>query len=174
MLDYQIKPIELDDVLTLQALAKETFKATFDPFTKPEDMEQFLETDYRESLLREELQNPASYWYFLLTEGQVAGYLKLNEGSAQTEQVKDNAMEVQRIYLRKQFQHHGLGSVLMEFAEQQARLLHKAYMWLGVYEKNVPARKLYAKYGFERVGEHVFQVGEDKQIDYLLAKKLDY
>ena len=45
-------------------------------------------------------------------------------------------------------------------------------MWLGVYAKNLVAQKFYAKDGFERVSQHVFQVGDDAQIDYLLAKEL--
>ena len=52
-------------------------------------------------------------------------------------------------------------------------MLFRSYMWLGVYENNLIAQKFYKKDGFTRVGQHVFQVGEDPQIDYILAKKLD-
>ena len=45
-------------------------------------------------------------------------------------------------------------------------------MWLGVYEKNINAQHFYKRHGFKRVGQHVFQVGDDPQIDWLLLKKL--
>ena len=108
-----------------------------------------------------------------MVKDEVAGYLKLNVNSAQTENVKPNALEVERIYLRQKFQHQGLGLVLIKLAEEIARKENYDYMWLGVYEHNLIAQKFYKKDGFTRVGQHVFQVGEDPQIDYILAKKLD-
>lgn len=103
---------------------------------------------------------------------EVAGYLKINTGDAQTEQVKNHALEIERIYLRQKFQHQGLGLVLIKLAEKIARKENYDYLWLGVYEKNANAQKFYNRDGFKRVGQHVFQVGDDPQIDYLLAKKL--
>ena len=103
---------------------------------------------------------------------KIAGYLKVNAGDAQKEHLKENALELQRIYLRSNFQHKGLGNVLFDYAEKIARDEKKDYMWLGVYEKNINAQHFYKRHGFKRVGQHVFQVGDDPQIDWLLLKKL--
>lgn len=98
--------------------------------------------------------------------------MKVNVGDAQKEHLKENALELQRIYLRSNFQHKGLGNVLFDYAEKIARDEKKDYMWLGVYEKNINAQHFYKRHGFKRVGQHVFQVGDDLQIDWLLLKKL--
>ena len=98
--------------------------------------------------------------------------MKINVGSAQTEKLRENALEVERIYLRTNFQHRGLGNVLLDFAEERAREEGKDYLWLGVYEKNIPAQHFYKRHGFEKVSEHTFQVGNDPQTDWLLVKKL--
>lgn len=45
-------------------------------------------------------------------------------------------------------------------------------MWLGVWERNPRAVAFDQKYGFTRVGEHTFVVGEDPQTDWLLARPL--
>ena len=172
MSDYQVRPVTVDDVEKLSEISRETFKTTFDPYTAPDDMVKFLNEDYNVEILTKEIENPNSRFFFLMVEDDVAGYLKVNVGDAQTEQVKDNAFEIQRIYLREKFQHRGLGLVLIKYAEELARKEAKDYMWLGVYEKNYNAQKFYKKDGFKRVGQHVFQVGDDPQIDYLLAKKL--
>ena len=37
-------------------------------------------------------------------------------------------------------------------------------------EKNINAQHFYKRHGFKRVGQHVFQVGDDLQIDWLLLK----
>ena len=171
-MDYTIKPITTSDVEKLQKVSRETFKATFDPYTAPNDMVRFLEEDYETVKLVKEIENPNSRFYFLMVQNEIAGYLKINVGDAQTEHLRENALEVERIYLRSSFQHRGLGNVLLDFAEKTARKEGKDYMWLGVYEKNVPAQHFYKRHGFSKVSQHTFQVGSDPQTDWLLVKKL--
>lgn len=171
-MDYTIKPITTSDVEKLQKVSRETFKATFDPYTEPNDMVRFLEEDYETVKLVKEIENPNSRFYFLMVQNEIAGYLKINVGDAQTEHLRENALEVERIYLRSSFQHRGLGNVLLDFAEKTAREEGKDYMWLGVYEKNVPAQHFYKRHGFSKVSQHTFQVGSDPQTDWLLVKKL--
>ncbi|KRL91056.1 GNAT family N-acetyltransferase [Lactobacillus kalixensis] len=173
-MDYTIKNVTIDDLKKLQEISRETFKKTFDPFTKPDDMAEFLEESYATQKLTQEISNPDSRFFFLMVDGEVAGYLKINVGHAQTEQLRDNALEIERIYLREKFQHQGLGSVLFNYAEKIATAEKKDYLWLGVYEKNIVAQKFYAKKGLTRVSQHVYPVGDDPQIDYLLVKKLDH
>lgn len=172
MTDYTIKKVTTADVNALQNISRETFKATFDPFTAPADMARFLKEDYESNKLIKEINNPNSRFFFLMVKNKVAGYLKINVGDAQTEHLAENALEVERIYLRQKFQHQGLGLVLIKLAEKIARDEKYAYMWLGVYEKNYNAQKFYAKDGFKWVSQHTFQVGNDPQTDYLLLKKL--
>lgn len=171
-MDYTIKPITTSDVEKLQKVSRETFKATFDPYTAPNDMVRFLEEDYETVKLVKEIENSNSRFYFLMVQNEIAGYLKINVGDAQTEHLRENALEVERIYLRSSFQHRGLGNVLLDFAEKTAREEGKDYMWLGVYEKNVPAQHFYKRHGFSKVSQHTFQVGSDPQTDWLLVKKL--
>ena len=171
-MDYTIKPITTSDVEKLQKVSRETFKATFDTYTAPNDMVRFLEEDYETVKLVKEIENPNSRFYFLMVQNEIAGYLKINVGDAQTEHLRENALEVERIYLRSSFQHRGLGNVLLDFAEKTAREEGKDYMWLGVYEKNVPAQHFYKRHGFSKVSQHTFQVGSDPQTDWLLVKKL--
>lgn len=171
-MDYTIKPITTSDVEKLQKVSRKTFKATFDPYTAPNDMVRFLEEDYETVKLVKEIENPNSRFYFLMVQNEIAGYLKINVGDAQTEHLRENALEVERIYLRSSFQHRGLGNVLLDFAEKTAREEGKDYMWLGVYEKNVPAQHFYKRHGFSKVSQHTFQVGSDPQTDWLLVKKL--
>lgn len=172
-MDYTIKTITSDDVKDLQKISRITFKATFDKYTAPDDMERFLKEDYETSKLIAQIKNPNSRFFFLIVEDKVAGYLKINVGDAQTEHLKENSLEIERIYLLPDFQHKGLGDVLFNYAEKLARKENYQYIWLGVYEKNINAQHFYKRHGFEKVGQHVFQVGTDPQIDWLLVKNLD-
>jgi diamine N-acetyltransferase len=41
-----------------------------------------------------------------------------------------------------------------------------------VWEFNERAIRFYEKHGFEKFGEHVFMLGNDPQIDWLLKKRI--
>lgn len=141
--------------------------------TAPDDMARFLDTKYDTNVLRKEIENPESKFFFLLVNSAVAGYLKVNVGSAQTEHIARDALELERIYLDAPYQHQGLGNLLYDKAESIARAKYKSAMWLGVYEHNIPAQHFYRKKGFKRISQHIYQVGDDPQIDYLLIKYLN-
>lgn len=169
---YEIKKVTIADIQDLQQISGETFSETFGSQNSTENMEKFLNKAYAEEKLRSEIENKNSNFYFLIVNNQVAGYLKVNEGDAQTEQVADNALEVERIYLKQNFQHQGLGLILIKLAEELARKKNKANMWLGVWEKNYQAQAFYKKDDFKRVSQHTFVVGDDPQTDFILVKEL--
>lgn len=126
----QIDPIRLEEVSVLQELAKQTFAETFAHDNDPEELEAFFEEAYSVEVLTSELSDPNCQHYFLRIGDQVAGYLKLNQGPAQTEQELENAFEIQRIYLLQAYQGRGLGKVLFEFAlEKQSSLVVTGSGW---------------------------------------------
>lgn len=172
MTDYTIRKINVEDLKELQKISRQTFYETFADSNTEEDMQEFLDEAYASEKLTEELENPNSEFYFLQVGDQVAGYLKVNEHEAQTEQVAKNALEIERIYLKNSFQHQGLGLALIKLAEKIANEKNKDNMWLGVWEKNFNAQKFYKKDGFKRVSQHTFVVGDDPQTDFILVKKL--
>ncbi|WP_304676199.1 GNAT family N-acetyltransferase [uncultured Lactobacillus sp.] len=169
---YEIKEVLADNIRELQQISRQTFLETFGSQNSTEDMRKFLDTAYAEEKLKDEVENANSSFYFLTVDNKVAGYLKVNEGDAQTEQVVPNALEVERIYLKQDFQHQGLGLVLIKLAEKIAKEKDKDNMWLGVWEKNYQAQTFYEKDSFKRVSQHTFVVGEDPQTDLILVKRL--
>ncbi|GHV97916.1 N-acetyltransferase [Lactobacillus nasalidis] len=172
MTEAVIREVTEEDLPALIEISRETFADTFGADNSDEDMEKFLDESYSKEKLGGELANPGSTFYFLLADGQVAGYLKINTGDAQSEDVDPNGLEIERIYLRRSFQHKGLGSRLFDFAEEKARELDKSVLWLGVWEHNENAKSFYAHHGLTRFSEHVFVVGDDRQTDYLMKKSL--
>ena len=119
-----------------------------------------------------ELTDPDSTFYFLIQDGQLAGYLKLNVNDGQSEPMGPDYLEVERIYLKPSFQHLGLGKTMITFAEKQAIQAHKSKVWLGVWEHNENAKAFYHRLGFEKVGAHTFYMGDDPQTDFMMSKTL--
>ena len=43
-------------------------------------------------------------------------------------------------------------------------------LWIGVWSGNLGARRLYARLGFEKVGEYYFKVGEALDREFILRR----
>ena len=83
--------------------------------------------------------------------------------------LKENAaVEIERIYVLKEFQRKKLGQQMLEKVIELAKNLKAKYIWLGVWEKNIKAIRFYERNGFERIGEQDFMLGLEKQTDYLM------
>ncbi|KRK94745.1 protease synthase and sporulation negative regulatory PAI 1 domain protein [Levilactobacillus acidifarinae DSM 19394] len=153
-------------------MSRETFTATFGAQNTPADLATYLDTAYAATQLTQELENPASSFYFILKDQIVAGYLKLNTDAAQTEAMGPHALEIERIYLRPAFQKQGLGRHLFQIALDQAQRQRKTQIWLGVWEHNLNAQGFYHQLGFHQIGQHTFTLGSDPQTDLIYAKSL--
>jgi ribosomal protein S18 acetylase RimI-like enzyme len=157
---------------TLQQISKSTFAETFSIHNSEENMRKYLRDNLSLEKLGEEMRNPKSSFYFVEMKGTVIGYLKLNVGVAQNEWKEDSGMEIERIYVLKEYQGHKIGQILFEKAISMARSMEMQYVWLGVWEKNERAIAFYTKNGFKVVGQHLFKLGDDVQMDYMMKRTL--
>lgn len=167
-----ITQVTLSDLADLYNISRETFKDTFAKDNMDTDMQQFLDTAYTKEKLTFELETTGTTFWFLRVDGNLAGYLKLNVEQAQTENIAPDALEVERIYIRKDYKHQGLGTLLINHAEKIAKDANKNKIWLGVWEHNEPAKHFYQKLGFKQIGEHNFQLGSESQRDLIMLKSL--
>lgn len=167
-----IKLCTLEDLQTLQEVSIETFYDTFKDQNSPENMNTYLEKAFNLKQLEKELSNKGSQYYFVYFQNEVAGYLKVNIGDAQSEEMGDDSLEIERIYIKESFQKHGLGKYLLNKAMDIAMEYNKKKIWLGVWEKNENAIAFYNKMGFVQTGAHSFYMGDEEQIDYIMTKTL--
>jgi ribosomal protein S18 acetylase RimI-like enzyme len=156
----------------LQALSRQTFSEAFSSGNTEENMRQYLDKEFSEEKLRQEISNPDSDFYFARLDALYIGYLKINFGRAQTELRENNGMEIERIYVLKEFYGKQAGQLLFNKALGIARERKKDYIWLGVWEKNSRAIRFYEKNGFVQFGTHGFRVGEEEQTDILMKRRL--
>jgi len=81
-------------------------------------------------------------------------------------------LEIERIYVAKEFQGEGLGNVLMNKAIGIASTRKKLYAWIRVWAKNDRAILFYKKNGSYEVGTHSFFMGEEEETDFVMHKNL--
>ena len=170
--DIFLKKCTETDVDILRSLLTKTFSDTFAHLNTPENMELYLNQAFAREQILEELENQNSAFYLIYQDGSPAGCLKVNEAAAQTEIGDPHSLEIERIYVAKEFQGTGIGGRLMDEAVRLASEQKKEYIWLGVWEKNERAIRFYERKGFYRTGSHTFTVGNDEQTDYIMRKDL--
>ncbi|MCE3200577.1 GNAT family N-acetyltransferase [Paenibacillus sonchi] len=167
-----IKTCFLKDSCQLQEVSYETFKETFKDQNSPENMKAYLERAFNLNQLEKELSNSFTQFFLIYSNHEAAGYLKVNTNEAQSEAMGDEALEIERIYIKHKFQKHGLGKVLLNKALEIAVERNKKKIWLGVWEKNENAIAFYKKMGFVQTGSHSFYMGDEEQIDIIMTKTL--
>ncbi|WP_202707720.1 GNAT family N-acetyltransferase [Sporosalibacterium faouarense] len=167
-----IKKCTIEDVHKLKEISYETFNETFKDQNSPENINAYLERSFNLKQLEKELSNNYSKFFFIYFNDELAGYLKVNINDAQTEEMGDELLEVERIYIKNRFQKHGLGKYLLNKALEIAKKLDKKKIWLGVWEENENAIAFYKKMGFVQTDAHSFYMGDEEQTDYIMIKKL--
>ena len=139
-------------------------------YNDEKDMISYFEKAFSDDRLSLELSNENSSFFFAYLDQQLAGYLKVNCGKAQTDLQEQNSLEVERIYVLKKFQGKRVGYQLFETALELAKEEQVDFIWLGVWEENRRAIEFYRKLGFTKFDNHVFMLGDDPQMDVLMKR----
>ena len=172
MTEIEITKVTLNDIDRLQKIGKQTFYETFAAGNTEENMTKYLDEGFSAEKLTTELNDNNAEFYFATLDDNVIGYLKLNFGQSQTELQDDKGLEIERIYVLKDFHGKKVGQLLFDKAITIAKEQQVAYVWLGVWEENKRALQFYTKNGFVEFDQHVFVLGDEAQTDIMMKLEL--
>lgn len=168
----EIRQASINHVDQLQKIGRQTFYETFSGSNTEENMKGYLDESFSKEKLEVELKTEDSAFYLAVIEETVIGYLKVNFGASQTELQDKNALEIERIYVLKEFQGKKVGQLLYDKAIEIAKQKAVKYVWLGVWEENARAISFYKKNKFIEFDKHVFKLGEDEQTDIMMKLQM--
>lgn len=171
MRSFAIRKASAKDLHELLKIGKKTFLETYASGNTEEDMQVYLQEEFSLEKLSEQLSDKNSGFYLALAQDDLAGYIKINFGPSQTELNDEKSLEIQRIYVLKEYQGKKIGQSLYQKAVEVAQQKKLDYLWLGVWEENPKAIQFYEKLGFKAFDKHIFKLGEDEQTDIMM--KLD-
>ena len=172
MTAIKIRKATLTDLAALQKIGRQTFFETFSAGNTEANMAEYLDQGFSEEKLSAELTDSNSVFYFATLDETPIGYLKLNFGQSQTELQDEEAVEIERIYVLKEFHGKKVGQLLYDKAIEIAVQKKAGYVWLGVWEENARAIHFYKKNGFIAFDKHIFKLGTDEQTDIMMKLKL--
>lgn len=172
MTHIKIKEVTIIDIDRLQKIGRQTFSETFSAVNSEENMINYLADGFSIEKLSAEMNDVNSEFYFAWCNDEVIGYLKLNFGNSQTELKENKALEIERIYVLKEYHGKNIGQLLYDRAIEVATQKGAEYIWLGVWEENPRAINFYKKNGFIEFDIHIFKLGNDEQTDIMMKLQL--
>jgi diamine N-acetyltransferase len=168
----EISRAQPSDLRELRAMSIKTFRDSFAAVNTQENMDLYMDAAFKEARIREELSTSSAHFYFCKFDAKPIGYMKLNFSPSQTDINDPFSLEIERIYILKEFQNLKAGEFLINSAIDIARSRQLKYIWLGVWEHNVRAINFYNKHGFKQASTHSFMLGTDHQVDIIMKRTL--
>jgi len=161
---------EPKDAAKLAVLAERTFRAAFGSSNTRENMDAHCASAYGETIQASEITNADIETFVCADSTELVGYAQLRWGIAPPCVLALRPAEIRRIYVDQQWHGRGIAQALMSQALIAAARRNADRVWLGVWEHNPRAMAFYRKFGFTKVGHHVFQLGDDPQRDWILCR----
>ena len=171
---FNIRSACPEDVTDVAQLGAHVFTITFGHSVPSHQLQAFLSESYSIAATANDLADPLKDMIVATSpDGVIVGFALLTRGSDEPCVAHlESIIELQRIYIHPLYHGNGLGKTLAHKLEDMAREQGFKYMWLGVWEENYKAQKVYEKLGYRIVGDHDFVIGEVVQTDQIMVKRL--
>ncbi len=162
------------DIPALSALAITSFNAKFAHLYSAENLATFLEESLSEQAVTAELANPDRVYRLAESDdGALLGYAKIGLTCGFPEHARgQSVMELKQLYTAPAATGKGIGGALMDWAMEQFTVRGADEAQLSVYSENEGAHRFYQRYGFEKVADITFKVGDQLDPEFLFARIL--
>lgn len=171
---FTIRIASPEDASSIRNIGSTVFAASFGHSLAPEDLEAYLEDAYSLQSVLDDIGNPSKTVCVACdAQNQVLGFATLTEGTIEDcIRSVPAPVELQRLYVDSAAHGRGIGGALIMHVEGIARDRGFKTCWLGVWEENYKAQKVYERMGYGKAGDHDFVMGEEVQTDWILVKEL--
>ncbi|MFC3100482.1 GNAT family N-acetyltransferase [Altererythrobacter lauratis] len=170
-----LRPATPADTGPLADLGRHSFCAAFAHLYRAEDLNAFLATAYNPAKVAGEIADPA-YTHQLAEDaasGRLLGFCKMRQPSDYAHH-SDAArpMALCQLYTAPDTTGQGIGAALMDWALDHARASGADAVQLSVWAENFGAQRFYARYGFAKIADIDFWVGNHRDEEFLLELRL--
>jgi diamine N-acetyltransferase len=167
-----VKEASISDAEVISKLSSETFFETYSWYNTPENMREYTQKHFSVEQTKKDFSEPNTHFFLASHNNEIIGYAKLRVFENPRELAGKRHIEIERIYVQKKHHDKKAGYAIIKKCMEFAKSENYEIIWLGVWEQNHRAIKFYERVGFEKFGEHNFQLGNDLQKDYLLEMNL--
>ena len=151
-------------------ITRRNFTETFGHLYPPEDLAYFLDNSYSLDVHRTMLADEAYAIWLLERDGEALGHAVAGPAGLPH---PDMADELKRLYILQEAHNGGWGSKLFQTVLDWQLRDGPRTLWIGVWSENPGAQRFYGRYGFEKVGEYLFPVGNTNDLEFILRRQSD-
>jgi diamine N-acetyltransferase len=167
------RPATLTDAPALAKLGAETFVAAFGNLYTPQDLKAFLAWVHTPEAVGAEIARQDCTHRLVEVEGALVAFCKLRFPSKFAEHTDAlKPIELAQLYALPGYTGTGIGARLMDWAVEVARDGGHDAILLSVYAENFGAQRFYQRYGFGKIADITFRVGEHIDPEFLYELRL--
>lgn len=171
--DLVLRPAVSADAPPLAALGRAAFVPKFGHLYTTENLTRFLDESHSPDKCAREIADPGMAVMLAERAGALVGMCKLMLDSTLKEHgTAARPLEVKQLYTDPAQTGGGIGTALMDWAMAFARNHGADEVQLSVWSENHDAQRFYARYGFEKIADIAFWVGDHRDDEFLFARRL--
>lgn len=171
--ELALRPATAADIPALSKLATEAFIAKFAFLYSDKDLNDFLGEVMSEPAITAEMADPDRTYCLAERGGQLVGYCKMAMTPGWPQYVRsDRTIELKQLYTDPALTGGGIGKALMNWAMDFAAQVGAKEMHLSVWSGNEGAHRFYERWGFAKIADITFRVGEQLDEEFLFARML--
>ena len=171
----RLRPATADDAAPIAELATTAFVGAFGHLYQPADLAAFLAEWRMPEVYADAIADPAKRIALAEVDGRPAAYALIvlgREFPERPEPGPDRPVFLSQLYCLPGMTGRGLGAALLEWAIAEARSWGADAMQLSVFSENLGAQRFYRRYGFAKVADIDFWVGNHRDAEFLYELRL--
>ena len=174
MAEITLRRADANDAERLAEIGDRTFRETFlEDFAiayPPQDLNRFMATTYAPAVFARKLADPHQASWLAEREGLPLGYASAGPCTLPHPDARSEDVELYRLYVLRAAQGLRIGRRLLDTALAWMASQGTGAQWLGVWSGNLKAQRLYTAYGFRKVGDYQFPVGDWRDDEFILRR----
>lgn len=167
---HRCRPATPEDAGLLAALGARSFTETFGHLYPEGDLQAFLDESHSAEAWASRLMAPDHAAWLALRDDESVGFIVVGACKLPVENREPMAGEIQQLYVLKPYQNLRLGAQLMDVGLEWLTAQGRAPLYIGVWSENSGAQRFYGRYGFRKVSEYGFRVGETVDREFILKR----
>ena len=158
----EIRLAKKEDARFIALLGRTTFTETFGHFFRDQkDLIDYYNLTFSVQKIEDGIKKPNNIFWIAFVNRLPVGYAKLKLNSSSEFIESKDVCQLQKIYVLKDFLSMRIGFELQDSLLKKAKKLSFNKVWLSVLNSNERAINFYKKTGFEKIGNHDFQIGKE-------------
>ena len=167
----EIRLAKKEDAPCIALIGRTTFTETFGHFFRDEkDLMDYYDLTFSVQKIEDSIEKPNNIFWIAFANRLPVGYAKLKLNSSSEFLESKSVCQLQKIYVLKDFLSMKIGFELQDVLLKKAKELNFDQVWLSVLNSNERAISFYQKTGFEKIGNHDFQIGKEN-FEFIAMKR---